>query len=492
MGQIETTWPISEVRLKRHGQVPAVTCFEAKGYMCTILRSRVACLLTSWRNANGLTLETVEEDLRLALSRAGLSEGHLWVLSASGRRHFGLEDESDGYLELTAREFALIGSSYRIPLDYLEALRAPISSGPFLLVESDRLLASAQLPGMKTLTPKGFLRCAPRVFVQFLELDQMVRSPTYRHAGHADVFVLSGTVFVTDCDSGCRFSVRKLECLQFQTCGGYYFENAGESKAHVLIVRRCSRREVEYQQQMLTRACERTKKLGSVMTKTIRSLSCYATPEPKTTTGLPKQVNDPIGLGWLLTQVSRSAFRHPDRALSLNSLYEISRSLDLPFSRSYFHRLQNGVCRPDASELPHLARAYEIQPLLLLDYLYPTSSAAVQFQFSGDFGGLVQAPVEYSPKGSKYQVARRRLAHSPVSMSFVRLDARGATSFNRHPGSELIIPLAGKLRIDFTDMHAQLNANDCLLVHFDSSERHCVRNVSRKEGRFIAVRLYAG
>jgi quercetin dioxygenase-like cupin family protein len=168
------------------------------------------------------------------------------------------------------------------------------------------------------------------------------------------------------------------------------------------------------------------------------------------------------------------------------------------------HQIWNflhGFPVPDATshDLMVFADIFGIPAILLAGYLYPAGRDIVVIRGNENRYGHKVDDVEEFPDdvfhcspSVKYSLPRHTLAQSDVAIAFVEFPPKSATVWNRHPGTELILPLRGSVTVNFKNLLNSCAASDGdEYCHFLSEHEHQVVNESsRRAAEILVVRFY--
>ncbi len=144
---------------------------------------------------------------------------------------------------------------------------------------------------------------------------------------------------------------------------------------------------------------------------------------------------------------------------------------------AYFSRLERGKVELKPEQLRALARAYEVDLLLLLPCLSVPVQGSLSLTLSSDFvrSSLLDHAADSS--GATYGVPLRRLHGTDLEMLRLSLEPSGRSRSHSHPGEELLLLVSGEnveVVLEQTGVRGQL-ARDSIF-QFDSSQQHFVEN----------------
>ena len=337
--------------------------------------------------------------------------------------------------------------------------------------------------------------------------DEVAHSDTHSHGGNELMWVLSGTVEVRLDDSGLRTKLDEGEFIHFYAEQAHSAWKVAEmtAGAEVLIIRFYPS-SASSRHQLATAISKDPQTWSTYLKSRVRTEFQsvvgleHTSPQASKRTAAPTDpVGDSYGLGRLLQLIASEKFRGKGESFTLSSLAkkaQRSSGEGTDLNRSRIDRLHHGQAGVMARELRGIAQLYEVEPFLLYDYLFPARRTAIVVRGgtlpSSEEGDWRQLPDEYLSSGNvRYYVPTRRLADSDTSIAIVELSARECTPRNRHPGHEVLIPLAGSIRIQFGDGDGfELRHDRDRFAQFDSSLAHRVVNDGVDDARFVVVRFY--
>jgi uncharacterized RmlC-like cupin family protein len=168
-------------------------------------------------------------------------------------------------------------------------------------------------------------------------------------------------------------------------------------------------------------------------------------------------------------------------------------------SRARFDRIHHGLSPVSQDELLVLAKIYEVEPLLLFDFVCPAlrSAVAVRSRPDRDVKALSDTDMRRLPEeflqspNAVYTIPCRRLAETDVALAFLFLRPGAQSPVNRHPGHEVILPLKGEVRVRFPGgVDARVSAAQGEFAHFGSFRDHWVENASTEDAEVFVVRVH--
>jgi quercetin dioxygenase-like cupin family protein len=462
-------------------------------------RGELARLLRVYRERRNDTVGEVQARLQAVLEQKrgnGPCASRLAGLGVTA-----LEDTHpgrDARIELLLGDLALLAEVYVLPRLILDSLLSEQTEATCVAVRAKNLIAPARLDGAMY---QGVRTCyrAPAVklanteetaFVH-LRVDPGGHSDSHAHPGDEFLFVLEGEIEIRLEASGLRTVLGKDDYLHFYSEQKHSAWNHGAKPAEVFIVR-------YYQLESSGTRSEFLRELGAESNKPSRNLldrvraemTAAVAPFPMAEDcSAPREVTDSFGLGRLLRLICSAAFQKNGRDLSLPSLVARAGQRGLDYNKTRFHRIHHGLSVPPAGELEALARhVYEVEPMLLYDFLFPTVRQAVAVRRAEDWVTIPEALV--AGTGVKYEVPSRRLAETDISITSLQLAPGGRTPLNRHPGHELILPLEGSMVVGFGDTETMIRSGEHLYAHYFSRQEHSVANPGNGPARALVLRFY--
>lgn len=477
----------------------------------SISRGRLAALLRALRIEYGRTQEEVDRELAAALEDPGLDRVSSDALRLGVHR---LEStKSLDSLAVTLRTLRDIAKSYGIERLILDPLLSqPKSSfcvtATFGAAQSDH---PAPRDDFETIDeevgsdssadsfyriPRFSLAGTDEVALVHVQIPEGRETIKHWHTGAEIVYVLKGSVEIRLTDRGTWNRVDAGGYAHYYADQYHLARNVGKGPAELFVIRfyqvgiagkNGSREAFVDQLERLYADIgtpRSTKRASHVLARVINEVK-PATEMPSADE--PTEVVDRFGLAQLLRLIS-NRMRNNEPA-SLQQLAERAHTLGLDaFNRSRIDRLHNGLAAVKRSELEDLARLYEVEPFLFVNFLYPTFRSMVTIRENeGDFVRVK----DFVRGRAEYLVPKRRLADSDVAIVLVKLLESGdETPMNRHPGHELIIPLEGEIAVVFNDITLPIGPAKKSYAHYHATVDHATKNIGSGEARFMVVRFH--
>ena len=344
-------------------------------------------------------------------------------------------------------------------------------------------------------TPDRSLAGATSVSIVHLRLERGGYSDTHWHPGDELLLVLRGSVDVLLLDCGLRARLNVEDYLHFYAEHEHCALNASNEPAEMFIVRfQRSKRRAE-----LVDGLRLRKPKPSVAAAARRGFLSVIAPQPPWAPGEPPsdRVVDRAGLGRFLQLVCESRFRAEAR-LTLEEL--AARGAPFGISRARFDRIHHGLSPVSQDDLLILAEIYELEPMLLYDFLCPALRTAIAVRSRPDphVEALARSDMRRLPErflrtsDPVYRIPCRRLADTDVAIASLFLPPGTQSPVNRHPGHELILPLKGEVRLRFGGggVDAAVAANRGEFAHFSSFRNHWVENPFTEDAEVFVLRVH--
>lgn len=202
-------------------------------------------------------------------------------------------------------------------------------------------------------------------------------------------------------------------------------------------------------------------------------------PPSKASPGLAEEVSDRVGFGRFLQLLCSEHVR--GKTSGELSLSDLARRAKNEFSRSYIDRIHHGEAPVHRDQLPKLAKIYEIEPMVLYNFLLPSFPYAIIHSEED----MVEVHEKSLPEGVTYRLPRCRLASSDMTIAILTI--KNPTRPNHHPGLELIKTLEGKVSIELGGIQAEIRRGQ--YAHFYSHMNHRVENVGREPAKILSIRF---
>jgi quercetin dioxygenase-like cupin family protein len=189
----------------------------------------------------------------------------------------------------------------------------------------------------------------------------------------------------------------------------------------------------------------------------------------------PTDVEDLFGLALLLDKL-----KGPRNLRAIASLGGFGAA-----ELSHIHNAQRQLVVED---LQILAGQYQIEPMILYSFLFPTEPDIV----TGRIDAMAAIPDSLVGGGVRYRCPRCNLALSDIHILVVELDPGQTTKRNWHPGFELAIPLdESTITIEIeSEQPKQIAARDRQYAHYSSERPHLLRNVGSTVATAFVVRFF--
>jgi quercetin dioxygenase-like cupin family protein len=415
-----------------------------------------------------------------------------------------IEDASDGTLRMSNGDLEAIADTWGIPKLMLDPLLSE-RVDEVCLVEALKESEPVGRAGMAKYgtrahyrIPKRKLRDTEEVAIVHLELEPEDKvepgghSDSHTHCGDELLFVLGeGTVEVRLEDSGLWTRLGPGGYVHFYAEQRHSAWNIGPKPVRLFIIRfyQLESPGTRFAYLEALKATNPNRNLISrVVEETKAALAPFDMRDGQTDSA---EIRDRFGLARLLKRVCGPEFRGKGNDLSRQDLADRAAAQQLSYKRSWFDRLHHGQAEVPVADVPVLAKKiYEIEPMLLYDFVFPVQRNAVAVRWPDDFRPVPESFL--GAAGVSYQVPCRRLAHSDIAIARLQLEPGASTPADRHrhPGQELLVPLQGVCEVRFGNVRAPLDAREHRYAHYLSHREHQVVNVGTEPAEHLVLRFY--
>jgi quercetin dioxygenase-like cupin family protein len=393
---------------------------------------------------------------------------------------------------LTAFEVDLLADAYQLTRLLLDQTISKETTAPCVVEHFNDFLRvpTTKSPdygeGATYSIPRLVLADSRDVAFVHLRLGPGGHSAEHQHQGTELMYVLRGSVVVQLEDSGLRVRLDQGDYIHFDARETHSAWNArlgstdkvrreDDDVAEIFIVRAGAA--------MHSEAARRRGRPRTRLLPTAHGVSPVL--RMKTSERPGEWVADRAGLARLLKQLAQG---NPDgrrTRLTPRDLEQIAKQKGLSLRRSKIDRLQRGLSPVKATELPEIAAVFGVEPFLFQSFLFPTVAGAVMVRTSE----MATVQGDNPRDDLRIDVPRRRLRDSAISVVLVSLAKGGCAPVNRHPGHELVMPLAGTIEVRFGPMGRTLSTPG--YAHYRSTQDHCIANVSHSDpARFLVLRFH--
>jgi quercetin dioxygenase-like cupin family protein len=214
---------------------------------------------------------------------------------------------------------------------------------------------------------------------------------------------------------------------------------------------------------------------------------------------IPTRVLNPLGL----TRFLRRLEPEPDFTDSFIEAIGGSRRMPDEAIKEWLWRVETMQSEVSRDFLERVSKTYGITDLpLLFEFLFPcfrrevVVKRAEQGLMHADWVNMadVTGPREQgSSEGAAiYEVPRRSLACSDISITWLTLDPDRSTPWNHHVGCECVLALEGSVCVEFAnqpEVACHLSALS-QVAHFKSARRHRIRNTTQRRAQALLIRFY--
>ena len=346
--------------------------------------------------------------------------------------------------------------------------------------------------------PTDSLQGANAAFVQ-LDLEPGGHSDYHNHPGDEFIFVLQGSVRIRLQASGAAISLGKGDYIHFHAEQPHLAENrsAGNEVARLFIVRYQQHRRETFQQEPYSRTEMRAHvcdTLSSVAQSSKRALTSFER-------------------AWVLGAIASPVKYDPDHVPSeFQNRYGLARLLQHHLSADQGGRseaeqmvdnlLQGKVTMEPRALIDKCRKLFhmDVEPAMW-GFLYPSvaPTAIVRRSRKADLGNdwirVRDICKQELPDGVDYEIPRRSLACSDLSVSWLTLAPGKVTAPSMHVGTVLVIPMEGEGRIEYLGPHMKpipvcTVRESTALVHFRGHERHRIGNDGDQPFEALVVRSF--
>jgi quercetin dioxygenase-like cupin family protein len=477
-----------------------------------VRQSDLAQVLQAIRRSRRESPETVAANLSSIVKRKANEQKNEWSASAEllGSRGIeSLESSTDGFTTIHFADLKLLADAYGIHRLLLDSL---ISEGTDDICEVQAFDEFINVGDMVTVeygehakyrVPARRLTDAPHIAIVDLSIDPGGRSDVHWHPGDELIFVRQGSVDITVGEYEMRARLNAGDYIHFYAEQEHCAVNAGAEQAELFIVRilpaKCR---VDFHDWLRTFSSRikghgKSNSQSSGYALAVRDLADYIVPHRFNDQELwhdweDMPVSDRLGLGRFLI---RWCGYWKESGISLDELAVLGARKG--FNRSRLHRVHYGLAPVKGIDLLTIAEIYRIEPVLLFEFLIPTSGLVVVVRQSPnlvtsqrEFLDLHEIAAPFVPNDMvSYRVPFRRLAETETSIALLRLAPGGQTPDNRHPGHEIILPLEGKMEIRFGTTHTALDSSSKVCAQFHSGRRHRLVNVGDATAQALVIRV---
>lgn len=352
--------------------------------------------------------------------------------------------------------------------------------------------------------PKRKLFGTEDVAIIYLEFkDKRAHSTIHHHPGDELLYVEEeGTIELRLENMGLRCRLEEGDLIHYDAGQEHSACNIGKKPAKVFLVRfyqlfKSGTRRDFFDTLVAKKPSEKT------ILRVIREMKQSEwTKETQEKLKNPNKIFDQFGFGRFLQLLCSEKFQRKNQQkgqrLTLDELVkkakaqynQCDKSIQQAMSqhnRSRLNRIHHGEVEVLKRELPYLAKIYGIEVMLFYDYLFPAFRDAIVVCKNTDMRKIVGEGFRLPP-GVSYKVPCRRLAHSDMTIALIELKSGAATIENRHPGSELLKPLQGEIKVEFgPTRHAIIRKGEC--GHFHSHINHVLRNTGKEKARVLVIRF---
>jgi quercetin dioxygenase-like cupin family protein len=330
-----------------------------------------------------------------------------------------------------------------------------------------------------------------------LQLAPGGRSDAHYHSGDEIVVPLSGNIEVRLHESGLRTAVAQGEAMHFRAGQVHSLVNLSRAQpAFIFVVRIysppwCESRPVgrELMRKEIGAAFEEGRPLeswakGWILDALVRK------PSPD---GLGTRIRDQRGLARLVRLLGKPTQRAEQEFLSSVSIWLRKQPSSSPQTfEEFLDQMETKDLTLPAAFLDDIRDLYgDVYYPLLLHFLSPAVSDAVVFRPNDHLDVAPLQTTTFAPDGVEHTLCARNLSCSDVFISRLLIQPGRGTEIYRHPGYELLVPLAGDANIQFEASGAsgRISSDQRLFVQCVSSSFHRVSNPTESVAELLVIRL---
>ena len=336
----------------------------------------------------------------------------------------------------------------------------------------------------------------------YLALEPTGRSDIHHHPGDEFLLVLDGDVEVRLQDSGLRAKLRQGEAIHFHAEQTHSAINLSENNpAHLFIIRFYQMETTPNSRRLPTRQQMRRdlrhyfghncgQLAAPVRAWVLQALTHRSGPRG----GQEKEpdfIQDRLGLARMVRLLPKPR-SGPERTF----LNRVGGLVNCEYREwgAFLKDIETGELKFPKVALEYLCDLHErrVYDMLFLRFLFPGAPTAMVFHPAEEEDAVDVKVLANLPPGASYLLPRRNLECSETAIVQLTLQPRSGSLWNRHPGSELLVPLEGTAQIEFRDpcVSRRVSADQCQLAHYRSDKEHRVWNPGESEARLMVLRFY--
>jgi quercetin dioxygenase-like cupin family protein len=317
-------------------------------------------------------------------------------------------------------------------------------------------------------------------------------SDAHHHPNDELIVVLTGRVELVLIDSGVRIELHEGDYAHFNADQNHTARNLTSDPASMFVIRFYHLGVPNTRQAMRhsLRAATRQQTPRRLDDDTWAWIQETAAQRPRFSRSLdsdtiPDRVENSIGLARLLSRLPLPKKTHFKK--------RINRTLtpEQWLSELQFDRIDTPVRR-----IRDIEAVYEAYNLLLADFIFPSVPREVvvrrdeSFRDWADAAAIAKRVFETSADpGVHYEIPKRSLSCSDVSIAMLSLEVGRNTISNSHPGYELLLPLHGTVRVE-RNGELMCTVSKGQVAHYDSETPHLVSNKSSERAEMIVIRFF--
>jgi len=324
--------------------------------------------------------------------------------------------------------------------------------------------------------PPTILQGTDSTHIIFHKLNPNGHSIGHRHPGQEFLYVVNGTIEVILHESGMCTELNAGDFIYIDANQLHSSKNRSDKEPAEVFVIRLTQLYRESKQNMNNEIAVDTKS---------KFQNLYE----------PNEVLDRYSLGrFLKVFCCEGLFTEAsDKRVTIDTL--VKRAKTLPkntkhnYNRSKFSRIHQGKADITEHDLLDLAHIYEVDPLLLYNFVFPAFQHAIAVRPNSE-NSLKLVPSEIlTCKNVSYEVPCCRLANSNSSIAIVTIGAKTETTPNYHPGWELLKVLEGEIVVELNSAQQNILKKGWY-AHFYSHITHKIQNIGDSPAKIIVIRFF--
>lgn len=340
-----------------------------------------------------------------------------------------------------------------------------------------------------------------------LVLQPTGHSDVHHHPGDELMLVLKGSVQVRLEDSGVQFELGMGSMTHFYAEQTHSAHNVSTGEAHLFIIRFYQRGVPGTRQEMrrglwgaLDKWSESAIRLQDVpwgwileaaAGRSVRRLSR----EPAAQEGIPQELLNRLGLARLLKRLPAPPVGRA-RAFLRKAKGKDQKPCDS--LQEWLWRLETNREIVATTLVPEICELFGVFDLLIWEFVFPGVTRQVVVarreadDEADDWIDLARVAGGQPATGVTYEIPKRSLACSDITIAWLTLEPGKVTRENDHPGLELPLPVKGEATIEYAGEKEPVCTVSALqhCAHYNSERQHRVCNYSSSPAEMIVIRFY--